>query len=133
MLRAPIVGDARGGSEVEVGAGLFMVPGHGAVQPGFAVLPYASGTTAISLNLTDTTTFAVDAGFDLAGGVGLVITPGAVPQLLIGLIAASGAGLTSTHLALSLTSTANSPVLLLGSSDGSHLQIGGVSLTAGPG
>jgi hypothetical protein len=131
VLRAPIVGDARGGSEVELGAGLFMVPGHGAVQPGFAVLPYASGSTAISLNLTDTLTFAVDAGFDLAGGVGLVVTPGAVPQLLIGLIAASGVGSTSTHLALSLTSTASSPMLLLGSSDGSHLQIGGASLTGG--
>jgi hypothetical protein len=131
VMRVPVLGTARGGSDVELGVGLFMVPAHGSAQPGFAVLPYAIGTTEVTVNLTDTLNLAVDAGFDLAGGVGLVVTPGAVPQLVVDLIAASGGGSTSTHLAISLTSTASSPVLLLGSSDGSHLQIGGASLTAG--
>lgn len=134
VLRVPIVGDPRGDVPVELGFGLFMVPATGSTQPGFALLPYAIGTTAIELDLTDTLQFKVNAAFDLQGGVGLLINPGAVPRLLVDLIASAGGGPaapSSTHLAVDLVSTASSPILLLGSSDASHLQIGGASLTFG--
>ncbi len=138
VLRMPVVGDARGTSPadvpVEIGAGLFMVPPVGSTQPGFALLPYVTGTESIAVDLTDTVQLTVDAAFDLAGGVGLLINPGAVPQLLVDLIAASGGGTapgTSTHLALGLVSTGSTPMLLLGTSDASPLQSGGASLTVG--
>jgi hypothetical protein len=134
VLRLPIIGDPRSAPKVQVGAGLFMLPATGAKLPGFAILPYAAGSSAISVNISDTLQFTVDAAFDLEGGVGLLINPGAVPQLVVGLIAAATGNTpasSSTHLTLGLASTASTPIMLLGSTDGSNLQIGGASIAAG--
>jgi hypothetical protein len=134
VLRMPIVGDPRDEIAVELGLGLFMLPPTGPALPGFALLPYAIGTSAIAIDLTDTLQFTVDAAFDLEGGAGLVVKPGAGPELIFDLIASAGANTSapsSTHLAIGLTSTASTPTMLLGSSDASHLQIGGASLTLG--
>ena len=133
-LRVPVVGHPRSDMTVEVGAELFMLPATGSSQPGFALLPYAVGTSAVAVDLSDTLQLTVDAAFDMQAGVALLVTPGDPPRLLVDLTAAAAAHTTApsrTHLAISLDSHGGSPIVLLGSLEGSHLQVGAVSVRAG--
>ncbi len=133
-LRIPIVGDPRSGVAVEVGMQLFMTPATGGTQPGFAILPYAVGTSAVVIELTDTLQLTVEAAFDLSGGVAILVSPGEPPRLLVDLFAAAAAQIparSETYLLISLVSGGGSPAVVLGSAEGSHLQIGAVSLRIG--
>jgi hypothetical protein len=134
VLRVPIVGNPRSDDGVELGVGLFMVPASGGGQPGLALLPYANGTAATQIDLSDTLQFTVDASFDLEGGAGLIVSPGRTPELIFDLLASAAANTaapSSSHLAIGLNSTASSPIVLLGDSAASHLQIDGASLALG--
>jgi hypothetical protein len=133
-VRIPVLGDLRSGPAAEAGLGVFMVPATGGASPGLALLPYLTGTNEITIDLSDTLQLTIEAGIDLEGGVAMVLTPGSAPRLLVGLVAAATtqtAPGTGTHLTVALSSRAESPTVLLGSADGSHLQVGPVSLRLG--
>ena len=131
VLRMPLAGDPRGPVPVELGFGLYAPPASGAQPPGFAVMPYAEGTGAATIDITDTLQLVIAATIDLQGGAGLLVRPGGV-DLLLGFIPGSGGGLQhGDQLSIGLASTASQPVLLLGSTAGSRLSIGDASITMG--
>jgi hypothetical protein len=134
VLRIPVVGDSRSEQSIQLGIELFMLPASAGSGPGFALMPYAVGTGAAAIDLSDTLQLSIDAAFDVQGGVAMLVRPGEAPQLLVDLFAAAAVHTTpasQTRLVVRLSSKSDSRRVLMGSSDGSSLQIGGVTLGVG--
>lgn len=69
--------------------GLFPLPGDGSLKPGLAILPEFNGALDLRMSLGGELTFAVSAGFEIQGGVGIVLRPERPIDLLLGFEAGS--------------------------------------------
>jgi hypothetical protein len=123
-------------SGVEAGIGLFALPETATAKPGFALLPYAQEAVAVEIPLTETLTLALRGGVDFAGGVAIVVRPGAPVELLADIVKSAGAGTAPTAaasaaLALVAKPAGGAGLVLLGSSDASRLEVASVSIETG--
>lgn len=124
------------GSETEAGLALFTLPETASDKPGFSILPYARGTFAQEITLTENLSLVFEGGFDFAGGVALIVRPGKQVQLLIDIIPSVGAGTappSSGGVALALVARASEggKLVIVGQAGGSRFEAGGVSVKGG--
>jgi hypothetical protein len=108
------------------------LPKDGAHKPGLAILPAFNGVLDFKMELGPDIAVTVDSDLDLQGGVGLVVRPGEGIDMLLGF---DGAG-APTHATGSIRVRAErgapsgTPIIVLGTADGTRLQyrtLGGVA------
>lgn len=133
------------GAEVTAGVSLLPLPAVPvspttpvALLPGLALMPFLEGNFTEGFPITPNLTFSAQYSFDFTGGVGLTVRPGQGLQVVTGFNATPPNGATaqgSLKLKLTTVSQNNSPIILMGSSDSTRVQVqsasgsGGIQLT----
>ena len=123
--------DVQVGNTFNAGAGLFLLPETATAKPGFALLPFATDSFAVPVQLTEQVSLQIDSDLDLTGGAGILVRPDTDIQFQLGLSSGSplpAQGQLSVQLDLNSTGT---PFTLLGSPDASRLELAGVSTLLG--
>jgi hypothetical protein len=121
------------GAKVAAGINLLPLPAVGASLPGLALMPYVQGTVSEQLELMPNLFFTVASDFDFEGGVGVALRPGEPLQVILGF---SNPGTETTAqgkvvFGIQETAGTGTSVVLLGSQDGSRLQVQSISGTGG--
>ena len=128
-LRVPVLSAETTGSAVEAGLGLVVLPAHGTVGQGLALLPFADGALEAQIALDQLGTWLLEVGgtLDLQAGVGIVARPGAGLRVVTD-IDGEGAQATGT-LEVRLTRvTSADPVALVSFASGAGLFVTGVEV-----
>ncbi len=126
----------------EAGIGLFILPETTNSKPGFAILPYVKGNASLSYELAENIFLNFESQFDFTGGVGIVVRPSESIKLITNIIPSVEGGEippSAGHMKITIENSSedNSPIILLGSEDGSRLQYkainfkGGVAVASG--
>jgi len=113
------------------GVGLFLLPETATAKPGFALLPFATADFAEEVQITDNLTLGFKGTVDLSSNVGIFVRPDTDIQFLSGLTSGGPAPVTGDFSVVLGLGQPNAPIIILGSPDGSRLEIGGVSAVAG--
>jgi hypothetical protein len=132
-LNVPLFDQPRLEGDVRAGLALLGLPPDGASLPGLALMPYAEGDFGRRYEITPQLTFILDSGFDLQGGVGLKVRPGEGVQAIVGFNDPASATTASGMIAarLEFQDPSREPVVLIGSRDGSHIEMKSISGTGG--
>jgi hypothetical protein len=131
-VRAPLLDDGSGGSEVESGVGVYPLPDAGADRPrGFAVLPYARGAFEQTIDVADNVAIVLAGSFDAAGGVGILIRPSRPLEVLFDLLSGTPAVGGELGLGVAVSGTEGDPVVVAGSREASRVEFRSVSLMGG--
>lgn len=114
------------------GVAVYLLPQTASEMPGIAFLPFASGEVAEAIDLSDRLKFLLDLSADLNPGVGMLIRPNKV-KILTDIIGSGGvAPPSSLRLKLGLQyATPGEPMIILGTDDGSRLQIDSFAIKLG--
>jgi hypothetical protein len=134
-LRAPLMGgedDSLPG--FETGLALAPIPATGAALPGFAAMPYASETIDVAFEITETLTLVLEAAFDVAGGIAVVVRPDTEPELRVDLLGTPGSvGAASARLAVGLDAhgAEGGRLLIVGAPTASRFDAANASVTGG--
>ena len=137
----PVYFDNSGATPIEVGFLIYPLPPKETasgeeILPGISFLPYASGDFSEPFELSENLTLTIGSDFDLSAGVALLLRPGQGVELLTDILPSVDSGASPTasdclDLALEYSGTADEPIMLLGSLEGSRLQVEGISLGGG--
>ena len=135
ILRAPLVGGVlEGDTGLESGLAMTAVPATTGALPGFAAMPYVSDAIDVELELTETLTLTLEAAFDIAGGIAVVVRPNVAPELRVDLIGTPNTpGAASAQLAVRLDAhgTEGGRLLIVGSPQASRFDAAGASVRGG--
>ncbi|ANN19113.1 hypothetical protein SD37_28145 [Amycolatopsis orientalis] len=111
---------------------LVALPNADGVLPGFALLPYFSGSLDAKLALTDDLTLIVRSELDFEGGVALRIRPGQGIETVVGFEKGSPGKVDGAiEVIVERAGPDGEPTLLLGSKDGTRLQYRKIGATGG--
>ncbi len=113
------------------GLQLFYIPQTNNDNPGFAIIPYVKGQQAISINLTENLSFTLSADFDFSQGVTLSV----IPEKEISIATGINGGIPSINGSLigeiKNSKDDGSVIVIVGSENGSNLQLKSLALRAG--
>jgi hypothetical protein len=118
---------------LQAGINFIPIPQSGASMPGFAILPYFTGSGGVDIPLATNLTANVTSTMDFEGGIGVLVRPDGV-KLLTGFNQPgnpSEASAALTFKAAYTPGTTTNPAPILGSSDGTRLDFTGMAITAG--
>lgn len=132
QLKFVLLEDNTSTHHFSTGVQVYLLPQTASKMPGIAFLPFASGGVAESIDISDRLKFLLDLSADLNPGVGMLIRPGEV-KILTDIIGSGGvAPPTSLRLKLGLQyATPGEPIIILGTDDGSRLQIDSFAIKVG--
>jgi hypothetical protein len=117
--------------QIEAGLGLEILPETGQDKPGFVLLPYARGTTMIRYPIAQGVVGDIKVAFSLAGGVALHIRPNQPPRVEAGFINGATTGSVDVNAGVTYAGDQGTKRVLIGTRDGSRLEVKSVSLRAG--
>lgn len=129
QLRIPVAVVDRGSGRAQVGLALLPLPAGPTGGPGLALVPFGAGGITETMTLADGWLLVVDTSADVASGYGLVLRPGAAALASLGDDAPPAQ--LSSSLALVRTTTSTGTRALLGTSDGTRLEVGSAGLNVG--
>ncbi|MET0244318.1 MAG: DUF6603 domain-containing protein [Flavitalea sp.] len=112
-------------SNVKLGAGIdfYINPANGSVLPGLTILPYASGSFATELPVTDNLGMKIETSLAMENGVAVILRPGQMPALMTDLIAGSVGGLEAALvLALKYAKPDGAKTIVIGAPDASRYE-----------
>jgi Family of unknown function (DUF6603) len=115
---------------LEAGIGVVLLPETSSAQPGFAVVPYARGTSSVDFGIVPNVEGFVRAEASLTGGIGLMVRPDQVPKLEIGFLGGPTAASAKLGAGIAV-SRPESPIVLLGQGGGSRLEAQSLSVGGG--
>jgi hypothetical protein len=109
------------------------LPGDGVTKPGLALLPFFNGVLGFSMQLGNDIAVTLDADFDIQGGVGLIFRPDQDLKVLRGFDSDEAPTIAQGSILVraDYDSAGGEPSVLLGSADGSRLEVRNVSGTGG--
>jgi hypothetical protein len=134
VLQLPLIEAEFGGADVSAGVGLFPLPPTASALPGFAVLPYAVGLAVESFALSERLSLVLEGRIGAAGGAGIFVRPNEPIQPRFDIVGGGGGPPPATgelSLALRAQGGAGDALVLVGSRDGSRIQITSASIRAG--
>ena len=115
-----------GGTRVPIGLQVAELHAEGAALPGMILLPMVPNGIADRVELSDGWVFTVRAGSDLATQLGVAVRPDGVSVRYPG---APGQHLPSAGFGMSLSYAADAPLVLLGQSGKTRLELASAALT----
>ena len=119
-----------GSSRVTAGLAIHVVPAKATDLPGVSVAPFVDGMASERFTLASDLALDIKAGFDVEGGLDLVVRPAKDIELLVDLAGAAAAS--TAEFAATLTYGASgTPTVLLGSKGGSRFEFGAAEFTFG--
>jgi hypothetical protein len=118
-------------STLAAGVGMFILPETATDKPGFAVLLFATDGFQEATSLTDNLTLEFKGEVDLTGGVGIFVRPNQDITFFSGLASGAPVAVGGNLLVSLRLGQPGTPIVLLGNPEGSRLECGGVSTTAG--
>lgn len=130
-LRLAFIENSLDPSLFAAGVGLFLLPETAGAQPGFALLPFATGKFETELPISDDVTLGFKGDVDLTGGVGALVRPGKDIQFMAGFQSGSPSALSGNLGILFKVGKDSEPVIIIGSADASNLQFATVSVEGG--
>jgi hypothetical protein len=131
-LRAPLFEERFSGVGLEAGLQLFILPQTAASNPGFAILPYASGDVTEELPLTDALSAAFSGNADFAGGIAILVRPTKPVDVAVGISGgAPSAGSADLAAGLVWRPATGTEIVLIGSSTGSRLHTSSIAVRVG--
>jgi hypothetical protein len=137
LLRAPLVKEEIGFADIEAGIAVSALPATDAAPPGFAVLPYARGTGEQRTSLSDRVELVFEGGFNVQGGVSVLVRPGRPVEVVVDIIdsiAHGAAPVVAARIAARLAvqpAPGDETLVLIGSRDGSRLELRSASAAGG--
>jgi hypothetical protein len=128
-LRVPLLSAETTGSLVEAGLGLVVLPPHGALGQGLALLPFADGALDAEIDVDQLATWqlAVSSTINLQAGVGIVTRPGAGLRVVTDLDGEGAAASGTLEIRLTRAVTAD-PITLFTFGSESGLFVTGVEV-----
>lgn len=127
QLRIPIL--ALPGERVSALAGISLVPLTGDVECGIAIVPFGAGDTSEIIPLHDGWIFRVNASAGIPSAYGILVRPSGIIPITPG----DGAGLPveiNVEAAIERETAAGSPAQVVGSAEGSRLEVDTLGLRA---
>jgi len=133
-LKMPFADPHTDGISANFGIGLFPLPQNGSLLPGFAILPYGNANTTTEITITDKLHILIKTGFDITGGVGIIVRPGSA-KIVTG-FGGGGGGIGEIDGSISVgllfgSDGSGPPTKLITFSDDSYLQIQNASVNIG--
>ncbi|MCB9234917.1 MAG: hypothetical protein H6581_24900 [Bacteroidia bacterium] len=118
---------------LQAGIGLFAVPKVGARKPGFSLLPFAEGAFQQRVQILETLFFLFKAEFEIQGGIGLLLRPDEGLKIITGFNDPASATSASGNLKMRLENKKpnGTPIIVIGTADGSRLEYQSLSLEGG--
>jgi hypothetical protein len=109
------------------------LPGDATAKPGLALLPFFNGVLGFSMQLGNDIAVMIDGSFDLQGGVGLIFRPEQDLKVLLGFNSDAAPTSASGEIVVraEYSNESGEPIVLIGSSGGSRLEVRNVSGTGG--
>ena len=115
----------------DIGVEFFPLPETATDKPGFALLPFATGTFDAGTEVTDKLTLEVRGTADLTGGVGVFVRPNKDVTFLSSMDSGAPAPVTGDLSLVLDLATPGDPIVILGTPGGTRLEVAGLSATAG--
>jgi hypothetical protein len=133
VLRAVFFERARtDGSRLAAELAFLPLPGDGTTKPGLALLPFFNGVLGFNMQLGNDIAVMLDADFDIQGGLGLILRPSQDLKILRGFDSDEAPTVAQGTITVRAEySNAGQPNVLIGSADGSRLEVRSVSGTGG--
>ena len=105
----------------------------GGTDGGFAIAPYAYGSTELTIPLSDVLTFTIDSTLDVTAGIALIVRAGAGATLRNNLTSATAADVVSGNLlvGLALAAASGTTVPCLTIADGIGLEAASLGISGG--
>jgi hypothetical protein len=118
---------------VNFGAGieLCLLPETAAKKPGFALLPYTNVEFEEAAEIAENLTLAFKASFDLTGGCGILVRPNENVEVASALSSGVPAAVSTELRVILKLAQPDAPILILGDTEGSRLECGGISAEGG--
>lgn len=113
------------------GVGVFLLPETASAKPGFAVMPFFSGSFEQSIDITQKLSLVIKTAIDAKGGIGIIVRPGKDISAFAGLDTGTPTTITGLISLLFALKGGTTPFILIGKRDASRLEIGGVSAEGG--
>ncbi|WP_280252752.1 DUF6603 domain-containing protein [Nocardia abscessus] len=129
-VRLHLIAGRRDNEDFSTGVELFLLPETTAAKPGFALLPCAPAEFEGEVAISDALRLTIGSSVGV-GGVAVLLRPGHEIELRVGLDSESPSFVSGTVTIAVRLANPGPPVLVLGSPDGSRLELSGVSTTGG--
>ena len=113
------------------GLQLLVLPATPSRSAAIGFLPYLTQSSATQIPIADGLTLSADGNADLTKGMALIFAPGQPLDVRTGFLGGTAGQVADARLTLAYTPPADNPdLVLLGTEDGSHLSIRGLSVTS---
>jgi hypothetical protein len=121
------------GSRLAAELDFLPLPGDQTTKPGLALMPFFNGVQGFRMQLGNEIAVMIDASFDLKGGVGLIFRPEQDLRVLLGFDSDAAPASAEGEIVVraEYASESGDPIVIIGSSDGSRLEVRNVSGTGG--
>jgi hypothetical protein len=130
-LRCQLLGNLVSAAELTAGLDFYALPPTASALPGFALLPYVTGTATTSIAISDQLSLILKAAFDLAGGVLVGVRPNQPIALSTGIFGGSPGSAAAFSVTLNNQDASGAKQILLGTEGASRLEYSSLGLTVG--
>jgi len=130
-LRWQLVGGSMGPVDASAGIALQVLPAKGGDLPGLGLMPFANGTASSRMELSEEIALEVKAGFDVEGGVALVVRPAKNVELLTDLDSVVSSSNTEIAAAVEYHAADGGKTVVIGVKGGSRFEFGALGVSLG--
>jgi hypothetical protein len=132
-LKAAIFDYMDGGAALTAGVGLFPLDKAGSSKPGLVLLPFARGEFKTEMEIAEQLFFQTVTALSVDGGIGVGLRPNEGLKMVLGFDSTGSPSQVSGELKLILINkdASGTPIILLGSAEGSHIEYKSLALMGG--
>ena len=130
-LRCQFIGNLLSEADFTAGIDLYVLPATASLMPGFALLPYVTGSAGATIGISDELSLVLKAAFDLAGGIFISIRPNQPVSLATGIFGGSPGSAAAFSIGLQNKDSSGTKQLLLGTEGASRLEYASLTFTVG--
>jgi Family of unknown function (DUF6603) len=132
VMKIPIFSQGSPNGEISSNITICGIPGDGAKLPGFAIFPEVFGELSKEFQITDNLFFTLSSDLNIDGGVVVIVRPNEELSVLSGFVDGSPTTVNGIlQLELNNRNREGTPILILGSEDGTNLNYKSLSLKTG--